>query len=90
MNGKRNFNIKREINENFNSKNDSYYNNVSNENSKGDSNLESGRDTTGHSCMKTDINDSYLETMNDNIKSILPNKNFFDKKLIIKNDKRYF
>ena len=40
--------------------------------------------------MKTDINDFYLETMNDNIKSVLPNKNFFDKKLIIKNDKRYF
>ena len=47
MNGKRNFNIKRETNENINSKNDSYYNNVSNENSKGDSDLESGRDTTG-------------------------------------------
>ena len=47
MNGKRNFNIKREINENFNSKNDSYYYNVSNENSKSNSNLESGRETTG-------------------------------------------
>jgi hypothetical protein len=31
--------------------------------------------------MKTDINDFYLETTNDNIKSVLPNKNFFDNKL---------
>lgn len=88
INGMRNLNAKREINENINSKNDSYSNNILNDNSTNNSNLESKRETTGHSCMKTDINDYYLKTPKDNnIKLVLPNKNFFDKKLIIKSEK---
>ena len=88
LNGKRNLNIKRGMIENINSKNDSYCNNIFNENSTNNSNLESKRETTGHSCIKTDINDLYLKTPNDNnIKLVLPNKNFFDKKLIIKSEK---
>jgi hypothetical protein len=88
INGMRNINMKKEINENINSKNDSYSNNILNDNSTNNSNFESKRETTGQSCMKTDINDYYLKTPNDNnIKLVLPNKNFFDKKLIIKSEK---
>jgi hypothetical protein len=73
--------------DNINSNNDSYYNNnILNDNSTNHSNLESKRET--HSCVKTEINDYYLKTPKDNnIKLVLPNKNFFDKKLIIKSDK---
>ena len=86
INGKRYLNSKKTC-DNINSKNDSYYNNnILNENSTNHSNLESKRDS--HSCMKTEINDYYLKTPTDNnIKLLLPNKNFFDKKLIIKNEK---
>ena len=90
LNGKRNLNIKRGTNENINSNNDSYSNNIFNENSTNNTNLESKRGTTGHSYMKTDINDYYLKTPNDNnnIKLVLPNKNFFDKKLVINRNEK--
>jgi hypothetical protein len=89
LNGKRNLNIKRGTNGNINSNNDSYYNNNFNDNSTNNSNLESKRETIGHSRLKTDINDYYLKTPNDNnnIKLVLPNINYFDKKLVFKNEK---
>ena len=86
LKGKRN--LRQEINENINSKNDSYYNNIHNDNSTYNSNIESKRETTGHSCVKTDVNEYYLKTPNDNnIKLVLPNNSCLDRKLIIKNEK---
>lgn len=79
LNGLRNANIKRATNDN------TYNNIIKNEISSNDSNLASKRETIRKMYMKTDANDIGLNTPknNINIKLVLPNKNFFDKKLVI-------
>ena len=81
INGLRNLNVKR-TNETTAS------NNIKNETSN-NSNLATKRETIGNLYMKTDTNKIYVNTpKNNNIKLVLPNKNIFDKKLVIncKND----
>ena len=81
INGLRNLNVKR-TNETTAS------NNIKNETSN-NSNLATKRETIGNLYMKTDTNKIYINTpKNNNIKLVLPNKNIFDKKLVIncKND----
>ena len=81
INGLRNLNVKR-TNETTSS------NNIKNETSN-NSNLATKRETIGNLYMKTDTNKIYVNTpKNNNIKLVLPNKNIFDKKLVIncKND----
>ncbi len=81
INGLRNLNVKR-TNETTSS------NNIKNETSN-NSNLATKRETIGNLYMKTDTNKIYINTpKNNNIKLVLPNKNIFDKKLVIncKND----
>ena len=84
LNGLRNLNIKRTSDTTT-----SCNNNIKNEISPNNSNLATKRETIGNLYMKTDTNDICLNTpKNNNIKLVLPNKNIFDKKLVIncKND----
>ena len=84
LNGLRNLNIKRTSDTTT-----SCNNNIKNEISSNNSNLATKREIIGNLYMKTDTNDICLNTpKNNNIKLVLPNKNIFDKKLVIncKND----
>lgn len=81
INGLRNIDInKRNINENY-----SYNNNINNEISSNNSNIATKRETIGKLYANTDISETGLNTPknNNNVKLVLPNKNIFDKKLVI-------
>ena len=81
INGLRNLdNNNRNINENY-----SYNNNINNEISSNNSNIATKRETIGKLYVNTDISEIGLNTPknNNNFKLVLPNKNIFDKKLVI-------
>ena len=80
INGLRNLDINRNANENY-----SYNKNINNEISSNNSNLATKRETIGKLYANTDITEMGLNTPknNNNFKLVLPNKNLFDKKVVI-------